>query len=437
MDTAPILPNPHNNVKLNSTTLSSASTALERARKAVRLPNFDNIPVELRNIHQWVTWDFAMRDDGKITKKPDQRFIRSSAWLPFSEARSWVKSGASPGVGFVLTGDGLVGIDLDHCIAADGTLHEIAKDLIAIGTYTETSPSGQGLRSFIRGSIHKVGKISAKGDVPGHEIYDGRKGSARFLTVTGHRLGDATEIRQGPDAQAALDVFIAKWFPTKPQAVSEDAESGSLDLGDDQVLNLMFNAKNGEKSRRLYEGDYSGYGSQSEADLALCSKLRFFTRADANQMRRLFQRSGLMRPKWDHLRSEQTYGERTILQTLAKGGPIYVPRTRVADRSKAERLLAHEYKAWARLPLRWMKSLKGSGELTFCVLWVITSYANKHGEAFPSVETIAAHVGGSKRRVYAALAKIKARADVMTSEQRPRNSNLYRLAFKGDGSEHP
>jgi hypothetical protein len=80
-----------------------------------------------------------------------------------------------------------------------------------------------------------------------------------------------------------------------------------------------------------------------------------------------------------------------------------------------------------------MKQLRGAGELTFCVLWVIASYANENGEAFPEVETIAAHVGASKRRVYAALRKLKDLPDVMTSEQRPRTSNLYRLSIKGDG----
>lgn len=439
-----ILPKAHDCVKpINTrhrsgdTTHSSEDIELERARNAISLPNFDNIPAELKDKPNWNTWDLVMVGD-TIKKKPDQSVKRPTAWLPFSAACDWVKSGASVGFGFVLNGDGIVGIDLDHCISADGTLHEMAEDLIAMGTYTETSPSGRGLRSFIKATIVESRNIASKNGIPRHEIYDGRKGSARYLTVTGNRVGDVSEIRKGPEAQAALDAFVAKWFPKKPQPneVPGRAEISDPSLDDDQVLKLMFGAKNGAKSHRLFDGDYSGYDSQSEADLALCGILRFFTRGNVAQMQRLFRRSGLMRPKWCDLHGEQTYGEGTIAASLAKGGPLYVPRDHRAERTKAEKLRTHERKAWAKLPLQWMTKLRREGELTFCVLWVITSYANKNGEAFPSVETIAAHVGASKRHVYVALAKLKG-LGLITSEQRPRTSNLYRLASRVSDKDIP
>jgi primase-polymerase (primpol)-like protein len=49
-------------------------------------------------------------------------------------------------------------------------------------------------------------------------------------------------------------------------------------------------AANGEKFAKLWSGDVSGYPSQSEADLALCGILAFWTR-DRAQIDRLFRQS--------------------------------------------------------------------------------------------------------------------------------------------------
>jgi hypothetical protein len=73
--------------------------------------------------------------------------------------------------------------------------------------------------------------------------------------------------------------------------------------------------------------------------------------------------------------------------------------------------------------------LKGAGELAIRVLWIITSYADAKGEAFPSVETIALHARVSERRVKVAIAKLKA-LGILASTYRPRRSNLYQLALR-------
>ena len=61
----------------------------------------------------------------------------------------------------------------------------------------------------------------------------------------------------------------------------------------------------------------SGYPSQSEADLALCNLLAYWTGSDRERVDRLFRQSGLWRPKWDERRGEQTYGEQTIATAIA------------------------------------------------------------------------------------------------------------------------
>ena len=86
------------------------------------------------------------------------------------------------------------------------------------------------------------------------------------------------------------------------------------DANDEVLLGRARAAKNGTKFRALFdEGDTSAYGSQSEADLALCMILAFWTNRDAGRMDRLFRRSALFRPKWDQSSGGgETYGERTV-----------------------------------------------------------------------------------------------------------------------------
>ena len=71
--------------------------------------------------------------------------------------------------------------------------------------------------------------------------------------------------------------------------------------------------------RRLWEGDITGYPSESEADAALCELLAFWGARDPAQLDRLVRRSGLYRPKWDERRGADgaTYGQVTIARALA------------------------------------------------------------------------------------------------------------------------
>ena len=111
-------------------------------------------------------------------------------------------------------------------------------DALRIGTYAEKSPSGRGLHLLIRATISKSRKVNANAATPRREIYDGRKGSARYFTVTGDCIGAESQIREGPEAQAMLDVFVAKWFPERAEFVeSGDVKSIESALDDEHVAN--------------------------------------------------------------------------------------------------------------------------------------------------------------------------------------------------------
>lgn len=106
------------------------------------------------------------------------------------------------------------------------------------------------------------------------------------------------------------------------------APRDSIPQGDDAgILDKARAATNGAKFNRLWAGDWSEYGSQSEADSALCMMLAFWTDNDAERINGLFRQSGLYREKWDkrHHSSGMTYGEETIRRAVELVTETYTP----------------------------------------------------------------------------------------------------------------
>jgi putative DNA primase/helicase len=94
-------------------------------------------------------------------------------------------------------------------------------------------------------------------------------------------------------------------------------------LDDDSVLARARSARNGERFRALFdESGLCGYASDSEADLALCLLLAFWTGRDVAQMDRLFRRSARMRDKWNR----QDYRSRTIGRALDRVKVTWKPQ---------------------------------------------------------------------------------------------------------------
>lgn len=116
--------------------------------------------------------------------------------------------------------------------------------------------------------------------------------------------------------QAELDCLFVKYSsnPTAPPPVLVDQREGVLE--DHELLVKIKGSKQGEKFQRLIDGQIEGYGSQSEADLALCSMLAFWCSKSAGQMGRIFRESKLYRPKWDEKHGELTYGQMTIQKAI-------------------------------------------------------------------------------------------------------------------------
>ena len=86
------------------------------------------------------------------------------------------------GIGRVLRGGGITGIDLDDAFAEDGSLKPHARQIVDAlpGAYWERSPSRTGLRGFCRAHL-PPGRRKRRINGCSVELYD----DVRFLTMTG------------------------------------------------------------------------------------------------------------------------------------------------------------------------------------------------------------------------------------------------------------
>lgn len=91
------------------------------------------------------------------------------------------------GLGFVLNGDGIACLDIDHCLE-NGVLTPWAAAMLdrIPPTYMEVSPSGTGLHVWGLGWLPQGRKVHVAGGTV--ECYS----SGRYITVTGRRYGSTT-----------------------------------------------------------------------------------------------------------------------------------------------------------------------------------------------------------------------------------------------------
>lgn len=146
-------------------------------------PIFESILPELLAKPRWVVWkgpkvpyDAAARNSKASVSDP-------STWSPSRLAQSAYEEGGYSGVGFVLNGDGIVGVDLDSCVMGGRPAPAALEVLEELGCgYVEVSPSGSGLRAF--GYGERI--AGCRGQVRGInvELYADK----RYLSVTGRVL---------------------------------------------------------------------------------------------------------------------------------------------------------------------------------------------------------------------------------------------------------
>ena len=300
----------------------------------MKLSQIFRLPTELvglSELSQWVAyrfvWNESKRKNDKLPINPhngtNARANDAGTWGTFPEALAAIDRFELDGVGFEFA-NGYTGIDLDNVILDDGTLKSFAAEVVNLmNSYTEYSPSGRGL--------HILFKIDAplsdfgsrrRNDELGIELYD----SGRYFTVTGKIFGEAKPVSERTEQARKI---YDKYFISERQNITKGLSRSSERMIDNkarvitesEILEIMFNSRNGSEIQALFNGDISRYSDdESRADLALASHLAFWTKNDLTRMDSLFRKSGLMRPKWDEKRGLQTYGEMTLRKALGSEG---------------------------------------------------------------------------------------------------------------------
>jgi hypothetical protein len=263
---------------------------------------------------------------------------------------------ANEGLGFVINGKaaslGLVGFDIDGCRnSQNGEITEWAWRLIkCLHSYTEVTPSGTGVRVWVIGDLpegRRVFSLSPSvgyGDKVRVEVFS----QGRYFTITGDRIGDATDIerRNLLDAYHLCDE-IKRQFPS----AHKPTQPGSVDGGDTgpvrikstghvitTKLELLLRGNITQERPIVIEdglGNSIEYPSHSEADLALATWLAMDGK-DAEGIAEAFRESSLYRRKFERqdyrenlirkaIESAQQWGpknQQTVLQATETVAPV-------------------------------------------------------------------------------------------------------------------
>lgn len=300
----------------------------------IRNVNPESIPVTLKSRDQWILFEAALVD-GKLKKYPVTVRNRRKGWnlaenqSSFETAyRTFMNNSDYSGIGYVITEcDPFICIDFDHVYnpITEEWNQQALEEIKKLNSYTEFSPSRTGIHVFVKGKMKKAGRRKEQPDGTDREMYS----DLHYMTVTGnHMPGTPLEINE---AQEIIDELYDKWFPEKMEVPARRKASANdfraLDIPEsltrnpnsplkglrptkDQVIDLCRDAPNGfgDKFVRLFNGDISGYKSESDADMALAGMIAFHT-SDYRIIKEIIHESALWDNKWER----DDYCQRTIV----------------------------------------------------------------------------------------------------------------------------
>jgi putative DNA primase/helicase len=207
-----------------------------------------NFPGELGEHDQWLLWRWGKDRAGKPTKlpvNPHTGELASSTnlatWGSYEVAVAACDIFGYPGIGFVFRSDDpYCGVDLDDCRDPEtGEIEEWATKIInALDSYSEVSPSGEGVHIIVKGTLPPGGRKRGR-----FECYD----SGRFFTVTGERLdGTPHEIKERGEVLRRLHRRV---FGEAEQKSNEHIEPrAGIGLSDHEIIARAMQASNGGRS---------------------------------------------------------------------------------------------------------------------------------------------------------------------------------------------
>lgn len=199
----------------------------------------NSIPKELRAANQWLLWKLVLRGSEK-TKVPFQTngqcasSTNPATWASFDAIAPHVAEDLQPGFVFSVD-DPFCGIDLDGCRNPEtGECQEWARTIVQqLGSYAELSPSGTGLKVFVRATL--PGDVGKKKELaepmvsikkPGIEVYD----HGRYFAVTGWKLAGVPSTVN--ERQGQVDALMQRFWPPVVASVPTIRGESSNDVID-------------------------------------------------------------------------------------------------------------------------------------------------------------------------------------------------------------
>lgn len=291
---------------------------------------YEKIPDELKNCPNWVCWKSEPdpKSHSGIKKIPINPYTggkamsnNSNTWSDFNTA---VKSSRNySGIGFVFSGSGYFGVDLDDCVPEiegyiRGEKNFVSDFVDGLKSYTELSQSCHGLHIICKGKLPEGARHKGK-----FEMYD----KGRFFIMTGNPV-DPDAVLPIADCTESIKILHEKYLMSEnPQKTVPNNTSLPIpvNMNVSDIIQKAFMSKQGEKFKALYNGDFSEYQSQSEADMAFCNMLAFWCSKDIDKMDDIFRQSGLMRDKWDRKQSGSTYGQLILKKAIDSCQEVYNP----------------------------------------------------------------------------------------------------------------
>lgn len=276
--------------------------------------NYDNIPDELKKLKQWVCCDA-----NKLPKNPltggNAMANNPSTWGTFEQALIGVDKFNLSGIGFQFSPP-YFGVDLDKCIDNIDFIDEFVDTL---GSYTEYSRSGNGIHIICKGKLPDGAR--RKNSV---EMYD----KNRYFIMTGNIYKEKMPIIE---CSETIKILHNKYL-SSPVSASLPIKFEKISMDDEELIDRARQSKNGGLFQLLYSGEWQGsYASQSDADLAFCNMLAFWTQKDYQQIDRIFRTSGLMRKKWDEKRGQLFYSQMTIEKAMSNCKEVYNSQININD----------------------------------------------------------------------------------------------------------
>jgi len=219
------------------------------------IPKLEAFPLELRCKNNWVVWKGKKVPFDASCVNSKASVANPQSWSSFDKAKTAFEKGGWYGLGYVLDGTGIAGVDLDKCVlngVPDKKAIEILTDLNA--QYVELSPSGRGLRAFGYADCLPKGRNGLLNGVS-IELYT----KDRYLTVTGHAIkkGRFQNFKNFSNAANQVCKHSCPTEETEETEVTEVTESNpsvsSVCTENLVIPSYLIPSSYGQRNKKLFE----------------------------------------------------------------------------------------------------------------------------------------------------------------------------------------